>query len=130
MLKTVFVGFLDPIKSGIDQSLIANLFYLFQMILLDFQSPAGVLFLEMMNAGRQPRQVSRVNRKIQGRAQKDPDHNKANQGQNKAMTKEMGKGDSLFKETGTAADRATASRLEKGRDSQIGWRHRTIGLSA
>jgi hypothetical protein len=31
--------------------------------------------------------------------QKDPDHNKANQGQNETMTKEMGKRDSLFKET-------------------------------
>ena len=80
MLKTVFVGFLDPIKRGGDQSFIADLFGLYQVILLGFQTPAVVLLFKMMNTGRQPRQVCRVDRKIQGRAQKDPDHNKANQG--------------------------------------------------
>ena len=34
MLKTSFVGILDPFKSGVDQSLIANRFYLFQVDML------------------------------------------------------------------------------------------------
>lgn len=80
MLKTIFIGFLEPVKSRIDQSLIANLFGLFQMTLLKFQPRAGVLFLKMTNPGRQPRQVSRVERKIQGCIQEDHNHSEARQG--------------------------------------------------
>ena len=80
MLKTIFVGLLDSIKSGGDQSFIADFFGLYQMVLIDFQTPAGVLLFKMMNTGRQPRQVPRIEAKIKGCAQKSCDYSKANQG--------------------------------------------------